>query len=438
MKKIFSLLLAAWLLLGLIPAGGLAQEEPITITLWGAWSLEAGMADMVAEFEAAHPDIHVEYVKYSNNDEGNIAVDVALMAGDSIDMLINYGLKRLVPRSEKGLFEPLNAYAEKTGYDVYEENGDPTFFIEGAYYGLPIGGEETLVVLNGDYLEKAGLSLPDEDWTTDDYLEYARAMTSGEGAQKVYGNASANNLNATWDQIARSVLGPNYWYKEDGTSNFDDPAFLTSLNFHLQMEREGLSYPYTEYLSTGVNNFNVFTTGQAAMSITGNSIIRTVVNAETVPEGFKCYFAKLPTVPGEENYLHGINPFDYLSMCANIPQEKKEACWTFMEWMATEGNVWLASVAHIPSWKKVDKEAVVDKLLGDSAGRDRVDIDSLMDVVLDYDAPVTYDTNLTGYSQLYNLKCEFAEMAILGDMTAEEALTELKTEADEVLAELQE
>ena len=133
MKKIFSLLLAAWLLLGLIPAGGLAQEEPITITLWGAWSLEAGMADMVAEFEAAHPDIHVEYVKYSNNDEGNIAVDVALMAGDSIDMLINYGLKRLVPRSEKGLFEPLNAYAEKTGYDVYEENGDPTFFIEGAY-----------------------------------------------------------------------------------------------------------------------------------------------------------------------------------------------------------------------------------------------------------------------------------------------------------------
>ena len=61
-----------------------------------------------------------------------------------------------------------------------------------------------------------------------------------------------------------------------------------------------------------------------------------------------------------------------------------------------------------------------------------------MDVVLDYDAPVTYDTNLTGYSQLYNLKCEFAEMAILGDMTAEEALTELKIEADEVLAELQE
>lgn len=436
MKKIGAFLLTLILMAGLIPCCSLAAEEPVTISFWAAWSLEAGMADMVAEFEQAHPEIHVEYVKYANNDEGNIAVDVALMAGDSIDMIINYGLKRLVPRSEKGLFEPLNAYAERTGYDVYQENGDPTFFIDGQYFGLPVGGEETVVAINGYYLDQAGLPLPDADWTTEEYLAYARAMTSGDGASKVYGNASNHNLNAVWTKNAQSILGPNYWYKEDGTSNFDDPAFLKSLELVLTMEREGLSYPYTEYLSTGVNNFNVFATGKAAMSITGNSVIRTVVNAETVPEGFKCYFAKLPTVPGESNYLQGINPFDYLSMCANIPEEKKEACWTFMQWLATEGNIWLASVAHIPSWKQVDKDAVVDKLLGSAASRGRIDEESLKRIVLDYEAPVTYDTNLTGYGQLYNLVCEYGELAILGDLSAQEALEELKAEADQVLAGL--
>lgn len=436
MNKCVAMILTLMLLLCLMPTC-MAAEEPVTITFWAAWSLEAGMADMVAEFQKAHPEIRVEYVKYSNNDEGNIAVDVALMAGDSIDVMINYGLKRLVPRSEKGLFEPLNAFAERNGYDVYAENGDPTFFIDDQYYALPVGGEETIVAINGYYLEKAGLSKPEKDWTTNDYLDYARRMTTGEGTQKVYGNASNHNLNVVWTKIAQAMLGPNFWYKGDGSSNFDDPAFLTSLNFNLTMEKEGLSYPYTEYLSTGVNNFNVFATGKAAMSITGNSVIRTVVNAETVPDGFKCYFAKLPTVPGESNYMQGINPFDYLSMCANISEEKKEACWTFMQWLATEGNVWLASVAHIPSWKKVDKEAVIEKLLGNGEGRERIDTESLKSVVLDYEAPVTYDTNLTGYGQLYNLIAEYGELAILGDLSAEEALNELKDEADRVLKEIE-
>lgn len=439
MKKGIALFIALMVLFTSVPAFSMAEEKPVTITFWAAWSLDAGMADMIADFEAAHPEIHVEYVKYSNSDEGNIAADVALMAGDGIDMIINYGLKRLVPRSEKGLFEPLNAYAASTGYDVQTENGDPAFFIGDQYYGLPVGGEASVIAINGYYLDKAGLELPPADWTIDDYLSYARAMTFGEGQDKVYGDVSNHNLNTTWySTIARGALGPNYWYKEDGTSNFDAPAFRTALDFFLTMENEGLSFPYTEYKSTGMTNFNVFVTGQAAMGFTGNSIIRTVVNAESVPEGFKCYFAKLPHIEGEQNYLGGINPFDYLSMCANISDEKKAACWTFMEWLATEGNVWLASIAHIPSWKGVSKEDVVQKLIGSGEGAERIDRDTLMRVVLDYDAPITYDTNLTGYSQLYTLCGEYGELAILGDMSAEEALSELKYEADRVLAELNE
>ena len=435
MKKIASIVLALVMLMSMVPAA--FAEEPVTVTFWAAWSLEAGMGDMIAEFEAAHPEVDIEYVKYSNNDEGNIAVDVALMAGDSIDMIINYGLKRLVPRSEKGLFEPLNAYAEKTGYDVYAENGDPTFFIDGQYFGLPVGGEASVVAINGYYLDKAGLELPSKDWTIEDYKAYAKAMTYvGEDGRTIYGDVSAHNLNTQWQTTARGALGTNYWYKEDGTANFDNENYKKALEFIIGMQNEGLSYPYTEYLSTGETNFNVFTTGKAAMDITGNSVIRTVVNAETVPEGFKCYFAKTPAIPGETNYLGGINPFDYLSMCAAIPEEKKAACWTFMEWLATDGNAWMASVAHIPSWKEVSKETVVEKLLGNGAGKDRIDIDSLMSVVLDYDAPICYDTNLTGYGQIYNLIGEYGEMAILGEMTAEEALEELQLEANDVLEDL--
>ncbi len=100
MKKIVSIILALVMLMSMVPAA--FAQEPVTVTFWAAWSLEAGMADMIAEFEAAHPEVKIEYVKYANNDEGNIAVDVALMAGDSIDMIINYGLKRLCATFRKG------------------------------------------------------------------------------------------------------------------------------------------------------------------------------------------------------------------------------------------------------------------------------------------------------------------------------------------------
>jgi multiple sugar transport system substrate-binding protein len=435
MKKIVSIIHALVMLMSMVPAA--FAQEPVTVTFWAAWSLEAGMADMIAEFEAAHPEVKIEYVKYANNDEGNIAVDVALMAGDSIDMIINYGLKRLVPRSEKGLFEPLNAYAEKTGYDVWAENGDPSFEIDDQYFGLPIGGTSSVTAINGAYLEKAGLELPVGAWTTDQYKEYAAALTHiNEEGHKIYGDVGAHNLNSGWQSLARGALGVNYWYKEDGSANFDNENFKKAMDYTISMQNEGIAYPYTEYLSTGETDFSAFTTGKAAMGMFSNAVIRTVVNAETVPEGFKLYFAQFPTLPGEKNYLTGINPFDYLSMCAAIPEERKAACWTFMEWLATEGNAWMASVAHIPSWKKVDKEEVVGKLLGKGAGKDRIDVESLMNVALNYDAPSSYDTNLTGYGQLYNLIAEYGEMAILGEMTSEEALTELQKEANKVLADL--
>lgn len=81
------------------------------------------------------------------------------------------------------------------------------------------------------------------------------------------------------------------------------------------------------------------------------------------PSAWPSAATQRPAIPGEKNYETGISFFDYLSMCAAIPEEKKAACWTFMEWLATEGNAWMASVAHIPSWKQVDKQVVVDKLL---------------------------------------------------------------------------
>ena len=60
-KKLTALALALILALSMT-AVGYAEEDQVTINLWHRWSsgTEAALMDVIAGFEAANPNIHVE------------------------------------------------------------------------------------------------------------------------------------------------------------------------------------------------------------------------------------------------------------------------------------------------------------------------------------------------------------------------------------------
>lgn len=73
----------------------------------------------------------------------------------------------------------------------YEKTFQASAYQNGKYYGLPSGIYYMVMYYNKDLFTKAGLPEPSKDWknavTFDQIKEYAKKLTSGDGANKTFG-----------------------------------------------------------------------------------------------------------------------------------------------------------------------------------------------------------------------------------------------------------
>lgn len=409
------------------------------IVFWGAWAEDAGPADWIAEFNKEFPGIEVEYVKFTNTDEGNVKMDTSLLAGIDVDVFLNFGTKRLHPRAEKGLVSNINDLLERDGFDVTKEYGENAHNIDGNYYGLPIGTLSDFVILNKSALEQAGLEVPME-WDLDTYKDYAQKMTSGEGGNKVYGTCDWNFI-LNWAMPAYSRLEDNPWYNDEGLSNWDNESYKTALEFKNEMENVlEIQYPYKQLTAQKISPYDVFFRDECNMAIATSGATRFLKDLETYPREFVTTFAPYPVIDtaNDTGGTRGTYFFSYISMGSKLEGTKREAAWQFMKWLGTKGNTMFASVGHIPAWKNADKDKIVEIMLGSDIDQ-YVDVDAFKRVVLNTDERALGQdiTNLTAYNQLTTIMKEEAELAIYGEKTVDDALKDMKQRSDEEIKKAQ-
>ena len=409
------------------------------IVFWGAWAEDQGPDDWIKEFNKKFPGIEVEYVKFNNTDEGNVKMDTSLLAGIDVDVFMNFGTKRIHPRAENGLISSIDDLLARDGFDVTVEYGENAHNIDGSYYGLPIGTLSDFTILNQTALAAAGLTVP-EEWDLDTYREYAGKLTSGDGRNRVYGTCDWHYI-MNWAMPAYGSLGADPWYNEEGLSNWDNPAYKTTLEFKNEMENElQIQYPYKQLTAQKITPYDVFFRNECNMAIATSGATRFLKDLETYPREFKTAFAPLPVIDlnNDTGGNRGTYFFSYISMGSKLEGTKREAAWQFMKWLGTEGNTMFASVGHIPAWKDADKDRIVEIMLGTDIDR-YVDLDSFKRVVLNMeDRAIGQDiTKLTAYNQLTTIMKEEAELAIYGEKTVDQALADMKSRSDEEIKKAQ-
>ena len=175
---------------------------------------EAGPQEVIDAWNAEHPDIQVEYVRYVNDDDGNLKLDTAMITGQDVDLYVNYTLSQTSKRVESNLALDLSQFDD---YNIDEKMGPNAegWKINGKYYGMPTTKSAFFVALNKDALDAAGLPVP-KDWTWDELREYAKKLKVGNN----YG--FIQNMEPFVDPID-SVLSQEGYTKADGTSNLDHP-----------------------------------------------------------------------------------------------------------------------------------------------------------------------------------------------------------------------
>ncbi len=385
-------------------------NEPVKLTMWGGVPEEAGPKAAVDAWNAANPDIQVEYVRFVNDDAGNLKLDTALVSGMNADLYVNYSKDTLGKRMSGGLALDLSDYEAE--YNITDIMGPyaKDWQFDGKYYGLPTNKSMSFIWLNKDALDAAGLDVPALDWTLEDLAEYAKALKTDSR----WGYAHFDQMYTfNFEGVMQNKLAV------DGKSAFDQPAVRSSLETYHKMMHEDKSIPtYGEQVATKLPVDATFLKGNTAMMGAGSWIFRNASNMTDFPRDFKIAFATVPRPTADtEDYAVYAGLGDVVSI--NTNSMHKDESWKFLKWYADEGIMYLAPGGRIPSSKNADAEKGVELIL--QGMEDKYDMESVKNVVFG-DYPVFTSTI---DSQTKDALKEEYERYFLQELSLDEIITNL-------------
>jgi multiple sugar transport system substrate-binding protein len=264
--RLLAFLVVALLLIALLPA---TAQEPITLrmSVWGSLSdQEAYQArlDLAAE---QFPNITVELL-YTPDDYDQ-RIQTMMAGGDSPDIV--QVAEAIHGFSSRGQLLALDSLVEASGLDLAARFGTNhlQYQYEGGLYALPDRGGAMIVYYNRDMFDAAGIAYPTNEWTWEDFLSAAQALTVRDGdAVTQYGFAAGG-----WWPWWMSFIYQNGGavLDENGLPVINSAEVVEALQLY-----NDLVYTYEvapspeDYANLGTNSPDpLFAQGKVAMIMTG-------------------------------------------------------------------------------------------------------------------------------------------------------------------------
>jgi multiple sugar transport system substrate-binding protein len=169
--------------------------------------------DAVAAYEEAHPGIDITVTGIPFDDAGLAQLDTALATDEGPD-IFRIASDRLPNYGDQGVLSPIDDY-------LTEE--DTTDILPNLLEGVEFNGEHLAwpqwvppigFYLNNAIFEDAGVEVPDETWTVDEFKQIAQDLTSEGvfGFATYMGPASVNELTLLYTEGATVLSDDNATY----------------------------------------------------------------------------------------------------------------------------------------------------------------------------------------------------------------------------------
>jgi sorbitol/mannitol transport system substrate-binding protein len=301
------------------------------------------MQGLMADFNAKHPDITVQWVTLEENElRQRVTTDIATKGGQ-FDVL-TIGTYEVPIWGKQGWLVPLDGLP--ASYDVDDIlpaiRGGLT--VDGKLYAAPFYGESSMVMYRKDLMEKAGLTMADAPtWT--EIKAAAAAMTDKAG--EVYGICLRGKAGWGENMAFLTAMSNSFgakWFDMDWNPQFDQQPWADTLNFYLDL--------MTNYGPPGASNngFNenlaLFQQGKCGMWIDATVAASFVTGADsTVAEHVGFALAPDNGLGKRGNWLWA------WSLAIPAGSQKVDAATTFVEWATSKD--YLALVAGKEGWANV-------------------------------------------------------------------------------------
>lgn len=333
--------------------GSLAQDGGgrVSFMVFGDPAELAAYQELAAAFEARHPEIDLELIHIPSASDYRQRLGVDFAAGDPADVvLINY--RRYAPFAAMGVLEPLAPYLRGSDLigqeDFFGQAVDP-FRWRGQLMCIPQNISSLVVYYNKDLFDQAGLDYPSDDWTWDDFLATAQALTrdlDDDGRADQYGLGTEASIFRVapfiWQNGGELVVE-----EANGTPvrlALDSRAAREAVEWFVALQTEHGVMP-DALAEAAENSESRFLNGRTAMFLNSRRGVPTYRRIDD----FDWDVAALPQRLAEAGILHSD------AYCMAAATEDKDAAWAFIEFAnSPEGQAIVArSGRTVPSLTEV-------------------------------------------------------------------------------------
>ncbi|MBB6732965.1 ABC transporter substrate-binding protein [Cohnella zeiphila] len=254
------------------PASDSGSKGKQEVTLvWNETDVSNGQLKVLLdEFNKKYPDIKVNRISVTSSGWADYFNKIQTMiAGGKAPDVIRVAIEGIQMFAKQDLLLPLDDYMKQfpdavENYDDLHPKLQSPFVIDGKTYGFVWDWNNVVMHFNTDLLKEAGLPVPPADWTRDDFLQYAQALTTDKGGKKTFGFEIPNyyfGASAWLFNNDASVLDPTMT-----TSKLDDPNAIEVMQFFQDLVYK---YKVAPVPNPKADMINDLITGRVAMISAG-------------------------------------------------------------------------------------------------------------------------------------------------------------------------
>jgi sorbitol/mannitol transport system substrate-binding protein len=301
------------------------------------------MQALTEEFNAAHPDIEVNWVTLEENIlRERVTTDIATQGGQYDIMTI--GNYEVPIWGKQGWLLPLDDLPAEYDVDDILPAIRGGLTVDGTLFAVPFYGESAMTMYRTDLFEAAGLEMP-ESPTWEFIGEAARAITdrdadingiclrgkAGWGENMAFVTALANSFGARW-------------FDENWNPQFDSPEWKAALQFYVDLMKDAGPAGAS---SNGFNeNLTLFQQGKCGMWMDATVAAQFV----TGPDSTVADSVGLALFPDAGTGNHG-NWLWSWNLAIPASSKNADAAKTFIAWAT--GKDYLGLVAEKEGWANV-------------------------------------------------------------------------------------
>jgi len=388
----------------------------LQVTVWLGDAEFKAMDELAGRFTESNPNVTIEFINIVDGGPwGRDKLQQMIAGGTAPDlMMLNTGqFEAFGSRDALANLEERVA-AEQYDLGIYWPAAVDGCRIDGQLYGLPKDISDHVVYINTDLFEEAGVEIPTNEWTWDEFRETAKALTldkDGDGAVDQWGT-SINN--AAWSWGAFVVSNGGQILNEDRTEillNSDEAKAALEFYYGLLTTDEVSVPPGTLPQTPGSGD--QFLGGITAMHMAGPWFRPGLV--ENKP--FNWTIRLFPRVPGGEAPT-SILYTDQWAMSSTT--DNPDEAWELLKFLGgTEGHTAWAEIYGSRSINPIQEIATGDAWLGYGGEEHREDNQTILDQL---DRTVPPPTNFGDGAEIENIWNEQFELVMVGQQSVEQAV----------------